>query len=203
MDTLVLDPRQSARLIAERHAHGLDRFDEVWEGVYVMAPAPNDEHQSITTRLARPFLEVIEDTCIGVVRICINLAIDPDRWEDDYRVPDATVFLNESPAVCHGAFWSGPPDFVVEVISPYDRTRDKLDFYSRLKTRELLIVDRDPWQLELYRLQGSKLALTAKISLDEAASLASKVLPLKFRLIAGRPRPTIEVTSESGQRWII
>jgi Uma2 family endonuclease len=203
MDALVLDPRQSERLIAERHARGLNRFDEVWEGTYVMAPAPNDEHQSITTRLARPFLEVVEDAGIGVVRICINLAIDPDHWEDDYRVPDTTIFLSKSSAVCHGAFWSGPPDFVVEVVSPYDRTREKLNFYGRLKTRELLIVDRDPWQLELYRLQGNKMALTAKVSLGDTTSLASEVLPLQFRLIPGDPRPTIEVTSNSGQGWTI
>ena len=132
MDTLVLDPQQSKRLQAERQARGLDRFDEVWEGVYVMAPAPNDEHQQLATRLARPFLDVVEDPGIGVVRLGINLASDPQDWEHDYRVPDVAVFLNNTAAVCHDTFWSGPPDFLVEIISPFDKTREKLDFYSRL-----------------------------------------------------------------------
>jgi Uma2 family endonuclease len=204
MHTLILDPQQSQRLLAERHAHGLDRFDEVWEGTYVMAPAPNDEHQSITTRFARPFLEVVEDTGIGVVRFCINLAIDPEHWEDDYRVPDTTVFLNQSSAICHGAFWSGPADFVVEVISPYDKTREKIDYYRRLRARELLIVDRDPWQLELYRLKGDELALAAKVSVGDTQQIDSEVLPLQFGLIAGEPRPKILViATKSGRTWLI
>jgi Uma2 family endonuclease len=204
MDTLVLDPHQSHRLQAERHAHGLDRFDEVWEGVYVMAPAPNDEHQEITTRLSRPFLDMVEDTGIGVVRIGINLASDPDDWEHNYRVPDVAVFLNSSAAICHGTFWSGPPDFVVEIISPFDKTREKLGFYNQLGTRELLIIDRDPWQLELYRLQGDKLERVAKVSPGDLTKIESAVLPLSFQLVAGNPRPTIEVIANNlRQNWTI
>jgi Uma2 family endonuclease len=204
MDTLILDPQQSQRLLADRHARGLDRFDEVWEGVYVMAPAPNDEHQQVTTRLSCPFLDVVEDAGLGTVRIGVNLAADPVDWQHDYRVPDLAVFLNDSPAVCHGAFWSGPPDFVVEIISPFDKTREKLDFYSRLGTRELLIVDRDPWRLELYRLQSGTLAKIQTVAPGDAGLIQSDVLPLGLRLIASQPRPTIEiVASNSERRWTI
>jgi Uma2 family endonuclease len=204
MDTLILDPQQSQRLLAERHARGLDRFDEVWEGVYVMAPAPNDEHQQVTTRLSRPFLDVVEDAGLGTVRIGVNLAAEAVDWQHDYRVPDLAVFLNDSAAVCHGAFWSGPPDFVVEIISPFDKTREKIDFYSRLGTRELLIVDRNPWRLELYRLQAGTLALIQSVVPGDASHIHSAVLPLGLRLIANQPRPTIEiVASNSERRWTI
>jgi Uma2 family endonuclease len=204
MDTLIVDPRVSERLIEERRAHGADHFDEVWEGVYVMAPAPNDEHQELSTRLARPLLEMIEDPGLGVVRIGINLASDPDNWEDDYRVPDVTVFLKNSPAVCHGTFWSGPPDFVVEIISPWDKTREKLDFYSKIGAREVLLVDRDPWHLELYRLQGTGLALVANVSPGEAKPIESQVLPMRLRLILGEPRPTIEIFAlDLNRSWTV
>lgn len=193
MDTLIADPHTSARLIEERRARGADRLDEVWEGTYVMAPAPNDEHQHVTTRITRPLLEVLEDVGLGDVRAGINLAIDPDRWEHNYRVPDVAVFLKGSPAVCHGTFWSGPPDFVIEIISPYDKTREKLNFYSKLGTRELLIVDRDPWRLELHRLQRGKLTLVASNAPGDLVVIESEVLPLRFRLLAGDPRPVIEV----------
>ena len=43
MLTLVTDPAISLRLIQQRRDAGIDQFDEVWEGMYVMAPAPNDE----------------------------------------------------------------------------------------------------------------------------------------------------------------
>jgi Uma2 family endonuclease len=204
MDTLIVDPRVSERLIRERRAHGADQYDEVWGGVYVMSPAPNDEHQELATRLARPLLEIVEDPGLGVVRIGINLASDPNDWERDYRVPDVAVFLTDSPAVCHGTFWSGPPDFLVEITSPWDKTRDKLRFYSDQWTRELLLVDRDPWQLELYRLQHGQLVLVAKMLLGDATLLESEVLPLRFRLSPGTPRPTIEIFSMDLQRsWIV
>jgi len=204
MNTLVLDPRVSERMIRERHDLGIDQFDEVWEGVYVMAPAPNDEHQGIEVRLARPLLEIVEDADLGVVRPSINLASDPNDWEHDYRIPDIAVFLKDSPAVCHDTFWSGPPDFLVEIISPFDKSREKLEFYGKLGTRELLLVDRDPWQLELYRLRGKKLTLAARLALGDNQTIASKVLPLRFRLLKGKPRPTIEITATDSQRnWTV
>jgi Uma2 family endonuclease len=168
-----------------------------------MAPAPNDEHQDIGGGFVEVFRTVIDRARRGKTRPCINLAIDVNHWEDDYRVPDVAVFLDGSSAICHGAFWAGPPDFVVEIISPYDKTREKLEFYSRLGTRELLIVDRDPWQLELYQLQRAKLENVASISLGDSAPIVSDVLPLSFRLTDGSLRPSIEVVSNSGQSWLI
>lgn len=204
METLIADPRLSQRLIDERRARGADRFDEVWEGVYVMAPAPNDEHQEVELRLARVLLEIVEDAGLGSVRTTINLATDPSEWESDYRIPDITVFLNGSSAVCRDTFWTGPPDFVVEIVSPWDKTRDKFDFYEKIGARELLIVDRDPWQLELFRLQGAKLVRIAQVVPDDSASIPSQVLPIEFRLASGQPRPTIAVATTDGQRnWTI
>jgi Uma2 family endonuclease len=204
MDTLVLDPYVSDRLLRERRDRGIDVYDEVWEGVYVMAPAPNDEHQEIELNLARPLLEVVQDGRLGAVRTRVNLASDPKDWEHDYRIPDVVVFLKGSPAVCHDTFWSGPPDFIVEIVSPNDKTREKLAFYAKIGTRELLLIDRDPWQLELYRLQGKMLALAAKLRPGDTDAIAGEVLPLRFRLVPGSPRPTIEVTATDLQRtWNI
>jgi hypothetical protein len=204
MDTLIVDPRVSERLIKERRAQGADRYDEVWRGVYVMSPAPNDEHQELATRLARPLLEVIEDPGLGVVRIGINLASDPEDWEEDYRVPDVAVIFKDSPAICHGTFWTGPPDFLIAITSPWDKTREKLEFYSDQSTRELLLVDRDPWQLELYRLQRGQLVLVANVSPGDGKSFESEVLPVQFRLLPGTPRPTIDISSVDQQRsWTI
>ena len=38
MATIVLDESLGKRLQAERVASGADRYDEVWEGTYMMAP---------------------------------------------------------------------------------------------------------------------------------------------------------------------
>ncbi|MEX2171403.1 MAG: Uma2 family endonuclease [Pirellulales bacterium] len=202
MDTLIVDPHTSARLIEERRARGADRFDEVWEGTYLMAPAPNDEHQDLGGGFTEVLRTVFDRVQVGTTRPGINLTSDPNDWEHNYRVPDVAVFLKGSPAVCHGAFWSGPPDFIVEIVSPYDKTREKLNFYGKLGTRELLIVDRDPWRLELHRLQRGKLRLVTSVVPGDLVVIESDVLPLRFRLLSGEPRPVIEVIADN-RVWTI
>jgi Uma2 family endonuclease len=204
MDTLIIDPHISERLIEERRARGADRFDEVWRGTYVMAPAPSDEHQDIAGGLIEVFRTIIDRRRVGKTRPAINLAADPDDWEQDYRVPDLAVFLNDSPAICHGTFWSGPPDFLVEITSPFDKTRDKFDFYSRMGARELLIIDRDPWQLELYRFHGGALVLAATARLGDTTAITSDALPMRFRLVPGDTRTNIEITVAGLQQsWTV
>jgi Uma2 family endonuclease len=204
MDTLIVDPRVSERLIEERRARGADQFDEVWEGTYVMAPAPNDEHHDLAGGFTEVLRSIIDRRGLGKTRPGINLASEPNDWEHDYRVPDNTVFLNDSPAKCYGAFWCGPPDFVVEIISPWDKTREKFDFYARIGARELLIVDRDPWQLELYRRKGESLALAGSTKPGDAATIASDMLPMTFRLLEGKERPTIEIKATDLERtWTV
>jgi len=70
--------------------------------------------------------------------------------------------------------------------------------------RELLIVDRDPWALELYRLEEGELAPAGRSSVEEPEPLTSVVLPLMFRLVPGADRPSIEVRRTDGtQVWTI
>jgi hypothetical protein len=68
----------------------------------------------------------------------------------------------------------------------------------------LLLIDRKPWTLELYRLTDGGLRLAGKTSADLTQSLTSQVLPISLRLIPGEPRPTIEVTqTEDARQWLI
>lgn len=43
MATMIHDRLLEERLHNERAATGADRYDEIWEGVYMMAPMPNNE----------------------------------------------------------------------------------------------------------------------------------------------------------------
>lgn len=112
------------------------------------------------------------------------------------------VFLNDTAAECHDTFWYGGPDFGIEIISPNDRTRDKLEFYASVQTRELLVIDRDPWSLELYRLIDGEMHLVGRCTPDARESLGSEVLPLtwSFAAAAGSTvRPRIELRHANGQ----
>ena len=204
MVAVVLDPRLQDELIAERRARGLDRYDEVWDGVYVMSPLANNEHQELVGGISHALRTVVNVANLGRAFPGCNVSDREDDWTENYRCPDAAVFLNGTTAEDRDTHWFGGPDFAVEIVSPHDRSREKFGFYASVATRELLIVDRYPWALELYRLQGGELRLVGRSTVERPEILASEVLPLSWRLIAGQRRPQIEVVHADGrQRWVI
>jgi len=204
MAVLVTDSWLSERLITERAATGADRFDEVWEGTYMMAPMPNDEHQYLVLRISYILEDVIGVPGLGAVRPGVNLSDRRDDWKQDYRVPDVAVFLREGAAENCDTHWRGGADFLVEITSPDDHSRDKIPFYSRLGVRELLIVDRDPWMLELYRCDEGELRLAGQSTVEAPVLLTSASVPLTFQLAIGTPRPQIEVKQVgSDRRWLV
>jgi Uma2 family endonuclease len=203
MAMLIADPWLEEKLKEQRKAWGADHHDEVWEGVYFMAPLPNDEHQELVMALGSALYATIDGAELGKTRPGVNLAGFGDNWEHDYRIPDVVVFLKQTAAENLETHWRGAADFVVEITSPADRTYEKIPFYSRLGVRELLIVDRQPWALKLYRLRESTLEQVAASTLQQADILDSAVLPLRFQLVAGQPRPQIEITHvKTGQHWL-
>jgi Uma2 family endonuclease len=204
MPTLIRDTMFEEVARAERKASGADRWDEVWEGTYVMAPLPNDEHQDIQTKLVAILQVAFGWAGLGDVRAGVNVSDREVGWMHNYRCPDVVAFLKETRAQNRDTFWLGGPDFAVEIVSPNDASRDKLEFYSSVGTRELLIIDRAPWQLELYRLNGARLSEVGRSAVSDSKVLSSEVVPLSFRLIAGGARPAIEVVHHDGvQRWTV
>ena len=206
MTVLVTDRAFGNELIEQRRRNGGDRFDEVWEGLYVMAPLPNDEHQELQTELAYVFRSIAEAIPGTKVRAGINVTDRRSDWTGNYRCPDVAVFMPDTSAINRETHWVGGPDLAVEIASPDDRTRDKLEFYSKVGVRELLIVDRDPWSLELLRHDGTALKSVATLTPGAAGTLASEILPLAFRLLApaAGKRPVIHAThTTTGAIWNI
>lgn len=183
---------------------GGDRYDEVWDGVYVMSPLANDEHQWLVGKFFRVFDEAIGDAGLGEVRPGVNVSDRVKGWRKNYRCPDVAVKLNGGLARIFKNHWVGGPDFVVEIVSTRDRTREKLDFYAAIGTREVLVIDREPWSLELYALSEGRLTSAGTFRVGSPIALASEVLPLTFRLIEAEPTPKIEVAHpETGRKWPI
>jgi hypothetical protein len=204
MPTLVLDPYVEERIRAEREASGADRYDEVWEGVYIMAPLADDEHQDLQTQLGAVLQVCVGWKGLGQVRTGVNVSDREKGWKQNYRIPDVAVFLADTKARNCGAFWLGGPDFTTEIVSSGDPGREKLDFYAKVGVRELLLVDRDPWALEFYQLVGNQLQLQAKCTLAAPVVIKSSLIPLTFQLVAGNPRPRIKVTDTDGkQTWLL
>ena len=204
MTAIIADHEFEKQIIRRRQETGADRWDEVWEGVYVMNPLPNPEHQRIVARLTSVFSTLFDFSDLGRVYPGVNYASDAKDWQYDYRCPDIAVFLNDNPeAEEHDAFYTGAADLFVEVVSPDDRVREKLPFYEKLRVHELLIIDRDPWQLELFRYADGKLASAAIATMENAKVIESERLDVMFQLIPGEERPGIRVVHvKSNQEWV-
>jgi Uma2 family endonuclease len=203
MPTVILPADELKKILRERRRCGGDRYDEVWDGVYVMSSLADNEHQ----KLGRKLTDVIERALGEPPDIELfhgtNVSDRPKDWRKNFRCPDVAVFLPGNPAEDRGSHWFGGPDFAVEVMSPNDRSREKFDFYAKVRVRELMLVDRHPWCLELYRREGDCWSLVGKSEPKNPIPLASTVLPVTFRLVSGMPRPRVEVTRTSdGQHWL-
>ncbi|MBV8676197.1 MAG: Uma2 family endonuclease [Planctomycetaceae bacterium] len=135
MVVLVLDPSEQADVIRRRKESDCDRFDEVWDGVYVVSPNPNLEHQGVGTALATVLTIAIEWTGLGHVFQGVNVSDREDDWEHNYRIPDVAVYLQGNPARACVTHWFGGPDLAFEIVSPNDRCREKLPFYASIRTR--------------------------------------------------------------------
>jgi Uma2 family endonuclease len=203
MNLVINDLHELKRLIGQRRRFGHDRFDEVWDGVYVISPPRDNEHCLLAGRLIHILISAIDQDRALAIAIGGNVSDRPDRWKKNFRCPDGLVILPGSRAEDRGSHWFGGPDFAVEIISPGDRSREKFDFYAKVGVRELLLVDRKPWRLELYRLAAGQFEPAGISEPGSEELLTSDVLDMTFRLVAGQTRPQIEVACPAdGRTWL-
>lgn len=179
-----------------RRLRGVDKYDEVWDGEIHVSPLANNNHQSIVIGLSMVFYTVVNMAGRGQAFPGVNVSDRDKGWRHNVRVPDLAVFLNGTKAKNCGTHWMGGPDFAVEIRSPGDETLQKIPFYEKVGTRELLVIDREPWSLVLYRLSENGLVPAGRSDLDSPEVIRSEVVPLAFRLVAGAEdgdHPAIEV----------
>jgi Uma2 family endonuclease len=124
-------PPELEALLERRRVAGADRFDEVWEGVYHMVPGPSYGHGLLESQLhalIRPLarkrgLEMTSQFNLG-------------ESEHDFRVPDGGLHRPGA-----GEMWIPTAALVIEILSPGDKSWQKLPFYARHDVDEVLIVD--------------------------------------------------------------
>jgi Uma2 family endonuclease len=133
MRTLVLDPlpSQLEELLEQRRRTGVDKHDEVWEGVYHVIPGPDIAHALVAQQLA-----VLLDAPARANGLVVSTEFNLGVSKDNYRVPDLGVHRDPQLTV-----WVPTAAIAVEVLSPDDDTWKKLPFYARHRVDELLIVD--------------------------------------------------------------
>ena len=167
--------------LAHRRSLGLDRWDEMWDGVLHMTPAPSLEHQRILDEMIVFLQPHLRTTGRGRLVSSVNVF----GTGDNYRIPDLTFIAAGRQHVLHEeGIRGGGPDAVIEIRSPEDETYEKLPFYAAIGTREVVVVDRDTKRPEIYRLAGQQFVALQQ---DADGWLGAETMKVRFRMIDAQP----------------
>ena len=157
----------------ERRRKGLDKSDEMWDGVIHLAPAAGSRHGyrqakliAVLARLTEP-LGLIGGTEWGVFR--------PGR-DDDYRIPDLSIAHPDhvTERGVEGHAW-----LVVEVRSPGDEAWHKTPFFGEVGVERYLIVDAESGTVHLLRNQDGRMIEQAPRA-DGGAVIGELGLDVRF-----------------------
>lgn len=133
-------------LLEDRRRRGLDKSDEVWDGVLHMVPPPAPRHNFLVSDL-NAFLRRVAARRGLMPPVSETGVFDPTKGLSNYRVPDLVI-------AAEGAYSErgveGAATLVVEVLSPHDESRDKLPFYACVDAREIWIVDPKTRAIEVF-----------------------------------------------------
>jgi Uma2 family endonuclease len=114
---------------------------ELIDGEIVMTPSPVPRHQLISIYLATEFVNAVTRRQRGLV-----LSAPLDVWFDDANIvqPDIIVLLNDRLGQMTDRLIEGPPNLLVEIVSPTSRVRDrslKRTRYARYGVTEYWLVE--------------------------------------------------------------
>jgi Uma2 family endonuclease len=133
-----------------------------------MPPPPSDFHQSINGKLFIELERYVGQHKSGVARIS---PLPVRLWEGKIREPDVVFLSNEHIDRRGEQFW-GPPDLVMEVISPSTRVtdrRDKYQEYAQAGVSEYWLIGPRARTVEVYFLEGSVYAAVGTYRSGESA----------------------------------
>jgi Uma2 family endonuclease len=113
---------------------------ELLNGELIVAPDANDRHQDIQMELAYQFRRAAERVPGAKIRAGGNVRVSTG----DGLIPDVIVFTGKAGGKHVDYGFDGPPDLVVEILSPSNRKYDlvtKSSRYAALGVPEYWIVD--------------------------------------------------------------
>jgi Uma2 family endonuclease len=148
---------------------------EIIEGDLCMTPAPVTRHQIIVGRLLHILLSYLETLPVGTV---LTAPCDVVLSNTDIVQPDVLYVQNNSKAQVTEQNVQGPPDMVVEVLSPGTAARDrdlKRKRYEYFGVQEYWLVDPDLNTFEILALHTGQ--YTQVCFATRPATCTSALLP--------------------------
>lgn len=130
--------------LAHRRETGQDTYDEWWNGEYRIVTGPSPEHGRLLVALTVLLYPLVDGAGLHV-SAPVNIGTD----KRDCRVPDLGVF--EPGTTRTSAAFLATARLVVEVLSPSEEARAKLDFYRAHRIEEYLEIDLERHEVTLLR----------------------------------------------------
>ncbi len=155
---------------------GSTRHEVIDDELY-LTPSPGLGHQRVVKRLVVALHDFVEAHDLGEVFVS---PFDVLLGEGDYVEPDVFFVQERHADAVTDRGVEGPPDLVVEVLSPSTEARDrgiKLELYRRYGVPEYWIVDPHEGTVEVWRLGENA----------SEARVIGEGRPLRWQPLAGGP----------------
>jgi Uma2 family endonuclease len=152
-----------------------DKRYEILDGELHMVPAPNTRHQRLLAELFYVLLHHARERKLGDVFVA---PYDVVLSHESVVQPDLLYVSNERLGIIGEANITGPPDLVVEVLSPSTGQRDlgiKRNLYARYGVREYWIVDPESRTVEV--LSWTETGYRTEAFVPETGILRSSLFP--------------------------
>ncbi|MBI5498262.1 MAG: Uma2 family endonuclease [Deltaproteobacteria bacterium] len=155
---------------------------EIIAGDLYVNPSPLPRHQRVSREFLVELALFLRHAGLGEV---LDAPIDV-RLGDDVFGPDIVVVLKAGQAVIRDKWIEGPPDIVIEILSPstekVDRTT-KANAYARHGVPEYWLVDAEGRRLERYELRDRAFE---RVAIHADADVVTTPRLPGFRLELGR-----------------
>ena len=148
---------------------------EIVDGDLYMTPAPLTRHQVLVGRILQMFMNYLDQHPIGQV---FTAPCDVVLSEVDVVQPDLLLVLNQGRARITEKNVQGPPDLLIEILSPSTAGRDrdlKRKRYEYFGIREYWLVDPADNTIEILALTDTKLVEAGRGTVQ--TTIASPLIP--------------------------
>ena len=164
---------------------------ELIDGELYMAPAPGSVHQFILRNLGFLLWGFVRSNQLGQV---VFAPLDVILSEEDVVQPDLLFVSRERQHIISDRGCEGPPDLVVEVLSPSTQQRDRVlkrKLYASYGVLELWLVDPESRTIEVLALEANDFATRGVLPRGHSSRLSAH-----FRsLSTGRPSVPSRITA--------
>lgn len=151
-----------------------DKQYQLLDGEMILAPSPSEKHQTIASQIYLALHRHVSREKIGRLWFA---PLDVVLSDHDVAQPDILFVSNIRSIIITEANIQGPPDLVVEILSPGTAEHDrgyKQALYGRYGVREYWIVDPEAETIEV--LGESAEGLTLVTSYQSGQTMTSPLL---------------------------